>query len=315
MKKIIIFSLLCVFLSSCSGQSAIDKDNDEILPTSGTIESDIIVIEDIATWEHSIKYVFEDKNIPISKIELTKNKTYPTFYVTLSNEIIHKEAIGSLIELIAKANGFWDYSLVDQSNKIKIEVLIDKENRKVKSYILNGEKIDFVKTDDIQVKYNKYLDFLNIDGEVIDYIVEDIDLDGNQEIIITIDVKYENNKIYVLRKIKDQLQELGPINGSGYGVYDAHLVNMKGVEHKYINAFVTNGGGLSGFALYKVCGDKLEVVAYSASATGAGDDGLISSDNNNIYDGYTQHRYSYDVMYFSVLRYYKWNGVMHRATS
>jgi hypothetical protein len=145
-------------------------------------------------------------------------------------------------------------------------------------------------------------------------VPDDIDLDGNEEIVITIGAKNQSNKIYVwreiyvLREINDQLQELGRIKGSGYRVYDAHFVQMKGSNQKYINAFVTNNGGLLGFALYKVCQDKIERVEYSASPTGSGYGYLVSSDNNNIYDGYEQHCCSYDVMYFDVTRYYKWNG-------
>ncbi|MDQ2087086.1 hypothetical protein RBH29_11685 [Herbivorax sp. ANBcel31] len=357
MKKIIICSVLCMILSSCSSQNDSDKENGKILPTADVIEandaslqdnsskqsdvievneensqdnsstqsdvievddtqlqdngcmqSDITIIDDIVNWDHPVKDVLEDKNIPISKLELTENKTYPTFYVKLPTEIIHKEAIGSLIEPIAQANGFWNYSLVDESNNIKIEVLIDKENRKVKSYILNGEKIDFIETDNMQTKYNRYLDFLNTDGEVVGYIKEDINLDGNEEIVISVGVGYGSEKIYVLRETEDELHELGLIEGGGYGVYDAHLVSMKGAEHKYINAFVTNGANLSGFALYRIVEDGIEMVGYSASPTGVGNDRLTSSGDNNIYDGYTQHRHSYGVMYFNVLRYYKWNG-------
>jgi hypothetical protein len=83
---------------------------------------------------------------------------------------------------------------------------------------------------------------------------------------------------------------------------------MKGKKHKYIAAFVTNGGGLSGFALYKVGENDVELIEYSASPTGAGIDYLVSSEDSDIYDGYVQNRYSYDVMYFNVTRYYKWNG-------
>ena len=141
--------------------------------------------------------MLKDKGIPISKLELIENRTYPTFYVTLSEEIVRKEAIGDLIEEVAKANGFWDYSFVDESNNIKIEVFIDKENRKVKSYTINGEKTDFVKTDNNSAKYDKYLKFLNVEGEVTDFIQEDIDLDGNQEVVITIFTGEWRNMIYV----------------------------------------------------------------------------------------------------------------------
>lgn len=347
MKKVIVCCLLCVLLSSCGGQDVPDKGNDEVSPTPEKVEmndsgfkedsleagkdyisliegnlktgkkdtelkddnsSDVVVISDIDNWEHPVKNVLKDKGIPISKLELIENRTYPTFYVTLSEEIVRKEAIEDLIEEVAKANGFWDYSFVDESNNIKIEVFIDKENRKVKSYTINGEKTDFVKIDNNSAKYDKYLKFLNVEGEVTDFIQEDIDLDGNQEVVITIFTGEWRNMIYVLREVEDELYKIGVAESGGYSVYDPHLVKMKGKKHKYIAAFVTNGGGLSGFALYKVGENDVELIEYSASPTGAGIDYLVSSEDSDIYDGYVQNRYSYDVMYFNVTRYYKWNG-------
>jgi len=286
MKKIIVCSLLFVLLSSCTGKNISDKDKDKILPTSGTIGvNDINFLDGTpatsdATEDNNAN-LQENTPIQSDKIEEEKANTQINISpeaVTPPEEVKSHEAV-TPSEAVEIEFGEPVIEDIDDINK-----LIDR------------------------TKYNKYLDFLNIDGEVINCIVDDIDLDGNEEIVITIDVENENIKIYVLRETNDRLQEIGLIEGWGYGIYKSQLVQMKGGNQKYINAFVTNGGGLSGFALYKVCQDKIGLVEYSASPTGSGYDYLVSSDNNNIYDGYEQHCYSYDVMYFDVTRYYKWNG-------
>jgi hypothetical protein len=82
----------------------------------------------------------------------------------------------------------------------------------------------------------------------------------------------------------------------------------RGKDHQYIEIQVTNGGSLVGFGLFEIKGNELDRIAYSASPTGTGQDYLSSSTNDDVYDGYGQVRYSYDVMFFDVYRYYAWNG-------
>jgi hypothetical protein len=157
-------------------------------------------------------------------------------------------------------------------------------------------------------EYEKYSEFLNETESVAKLIKEDIDLDGKLEVVIAYGEEGSELHTYILRENGAKLQELGQIEGLGYGVYDIDLVKMRDTNCKYIDAFVSNGGGLAGFALYEINKDEVNQIAYSASATGSGDDGLISSTNDDIFDGYVQSRNSYDVMYFEVNRYFKWNG-------
>jgi hypothetical protein len=160
----------------------------------------------------------------------------------------------------------------------------------------------------IKEECEKYSKFLNENEKVVKFIKDDVDLDGKMEIVIAYGEDDSELHTFILREIGRDLQKLGQIDGHGYGVYDINLVKMRDTDCNYIKAAISNGGGLAGFALYGVNKNEVNQIVYSASATGAGDDGLTSTTNNDIYDGYIQSRYSYEVMYFGVNRYYKWNG-------
>jgi hypothetical protein len=135
-----------------------------------------------------------------------------------------------------------------------------------------------------------------------------MDLDGNLEIIIEFDQGNGVLQNYILREIGDTLQRIGKLEGEGYGIYDIMLVKMRGSSIKYIKTTVSNGEGLFGFGLYQVKKDDIDMIQYSASSTGSGNDSLTSTTKDDIYDGYVQSRYSYDVMNFRVDRFYKWDG-------
>ncbi len=159
-----------------------------------------------------------------------------------------------------------------------------------------------------QTDYEKYSKFLNVNEEVAKFIKEDVDLDGKQEIVIAYEQEYGTLVAYILRENGNSLQKIGQIESEGYGVYDVNLVKMRGSNHKYIEIYISNGGGLVGFALYEIKADGVNLIEYSASATGAGEDGLTSTTHDDVYDGYVQRRYSYEVMYFGVNRFYQWDG-------
>ena len=159
-----------------------------------------------------------------------------------------------------------------------------------------------------QTDYEKYSKFLNVNEEVAKFIKEDVDLDGKQEIVIAYEQEYGTLVAYILRENGNSLQKIGQIESEGYGVYDVNLVKMRGSNHKYIEIYISNGGGLVGFALYEIKADGVNLIEYSASATGAGEDGLTSTTHDDVYDAYVQRRYSYEVMYFGVNRFYQWDG-------
>ena len=300
MKKIIVILLLCLIFSSCGiNKSPQSSESIPVTETSTTSASqketttanseDNVIADDISNWEHPVKSVLQQNDIEIKKLELTKDNTYPTFFVQFPKYIDKDYFIFKVVNEIAKANADWDYTLIDESYNMKIEVLNDKENRYVKSYILNGVKTDISE----QRQYKKYTEFLNQSCKVEKLIKEDIDLDGKQEIIIAFESAYDTINSYVLRENGKSLQKLGEIKSSGYGFYDVSLVRMRGSDKKYILSNVTNGWSCEGFALYEINKDTLDNIIYSASATGEGYDGLTSSKNDNIYDGFIEERYSY----------------------
>lgn len=159
----------------------------------------------------------------------------------------------------------------------------------------------------MQAEYKKYADFLGVNEAGAEFIKEDIDLDGKPEIVIAFEADYGRN-VFILREDKDELQKVGELGGGGYGTSSVETVRLQNKKQKYILQGLTNGGALSGFALYEIEKDGLKLIEYSASATGAGDDHLVDTNKDGYYDGYVQNRYSYDVLHFNVSRFYKWNG-------
>lgn len=155
--------------------------------------------------------------------------------------------------------------------------------------------------------YMKYVDFLGINEDVKEFIKEDIDLDGKPEIVIAFEADF-GLKVFVLREEADELQKVGVLEGGGYGTLSVRIVKLDNKKQKYILEKLTNGAALSGFALYEIDGDGLELIEYSASPTGVGDDHLVDTNEDGYYDGYVQNRYSYEVLNFDVSRYYKWDG-------
>ncbi|MFZ5354582.1 MAG: hypothetical protein ACOZCL_17905 [Bacillota bacterium] len=318
MRIIVFLLIICLLLPGCSSkiadnsqsneQAAVSSEQESLEESSNQKPEDMIIVDDISNWKHPVKSVLENNNIRIIKLELTDNKTYPTFYVVFPSEISKTEYAEKVIKSISEANGYWDYTILDESNAISINVTNDKKNKSVVSYILNGIKTDISDNSINQPEYKKYFEFLNVNEKAVKFFKEDIDLDGKQEVIIAFGEEYCTLKVYILREAEDKLQEIGQIEGQGYGVYDINLVKMRGADNKYIEATISNGAGLEGFALYRVNKDSVDMIAYSASATGAGYDILTSTTKDGIYDGYVQSRYSYDVMYFDVKRYYEWNG-------
>lgn len=158
----------------------------------------------------------------------------------------------------------------------------------------------------VKPEYQKYADFLGVDDEEASFIREDIDLDGKQEIVISFGIDFVD--AFVLREDDAKLTLIGKIGGDGYNTYEVELVRLQGLKQKYIMTKLTNGANLYGFALYKIFNNGLEQIAYSASATGSGDDYLVDAEKDGKFDGYVQERRSYDVMHFPTTRIYKLEG-------
>lgn len=92
MKKIIVILLLCLIFSSCGiNKSPQSSESIPVTETTTTPASqkettpanseDNVIADDISNWEHPVKSVLQQNDIEIKKLELTKDKTYPTFFV------------------------------------------------------------------------------------------------------------------------------------------------------------------------------------------------------------------------------------------
>lgn len=158
MKKIVICIFLTISVISFSACGSKNKtvevtntktlaensksENNQITNNKIEVSNDKKVITDISKWDHPVKDVFITSRIPLEKVELTKNNTYPTFYTTLSENVDsnHKSYYENLFKAIAAANGFWDYKLLDESKNINLEISCDKTKKQVTSIVYNNDK-------------------------------------------------------------------------------------------------------------------------------------------------------------------------------
>lgn len=158
-----------------------------------------------------------------------------------------------------------------------------------------------------------YVDYIRASGNSDDIVFEergDIDLDGIEEVIIATGYDDVVSGVYCL-KMKNQKVvgvKNNPAQEGGYAIYEVKLIKLQDSPQTYLYCGLTNYVNLYGFMVYELKGDELMQIAYSASPTGAGDDSLNDSDGDGQYDGYTQYRYSYDVLYYDTQRIYVWNG-------
>lgn len=152
-------------------------------------------------------------------------------------------------------------------------------------------------------------------GDAVVFSAEaDLDLDGQAETVLALGERGDEfNDIrayYVLRDVGGEVMRIGDnlAPGDGYMTSDAKLVTLQGDPRPYLYAGLTNGAALNGFRLFALDGGQPAETVYSASAAGAGDDYLVDGDGDGRYDGYVQHRYSYDTLYYDVQRSFSWNA-------
>ncbi|MBD3922723.1 hypothetical protein H8B09_28700 [Paenibacillus sp. PR3] len=282
---------------------------------------DEIVITDIATWTHPVKSILSGVPFELHKVILTNESTYPKFYVQYPDVEALKTSqdLPDKLLAIAKENGYWDYELVNEQGKLTIEVKIDKKAKRIKSILVNGEPYsvpDAVNQDAgssadgeakvpesivVPKKYAAFVEEHSLGSldDVNFFKTVDLNGDGIEEAVIAFSDVY---KIYVLGENNSEVKQLGDSLQSAYGVYNIRFIHLQDRPEPVIAFGLSNGGGLDGFWLIGLQGEKLEEISYSASATGAGVDELIDADQDGKYDGYVQERYSYDVMYYHVLR-------------
>ncbi|EFM11388.1 hypothetical protein PaecuDRAFT_1834 [Paenibacillus curdlanolyticus YK9] len=276
------------------------------------------VITDIAGWEHPVKAILQDKPYELSEVELSQDGTYPTFYVHYPNGGALKDsaAFQQVLMKIGKANGYWDFTLKNEQDNIAVQVHFDKTKKRLASILVNGETYELgqsnvkngevVRTANGVIVPRKYVDYLKnikLDVQQLSFFQEaDLDGDGVQEAIVRSDY---NNNVYVMQvDAKGKVKQLGESISMGYEVYEVALVYLQDRPEPVIKLGLGMGSGW-GFELVTLKDKVPEVLVYSASATGSGEDELVDSNHDGKIDGYTQARYSYDVLNYGVLRTFK----------
>ena len=147
------------------------------------------------------------------------------------------------------------------------------------------------------------------------YQDKDVDRDGNMEIIAAFgkrandptesDIKAD----FVLRDNNGKIELLKQdFCHGGYENYTMATVKFTGSNQTYIVVGVTNYVSMYGIAVYQVDGDDIKELVYAASPTGAGHTYLGNQICNCSYGGYTDDRYSYDVLYYPVSTFYSFRN-------
>ncbi len=161
------------------------------------------------------------------------------------------------------------------------------------------------------IKSDKYISFMNSElnlanGNVFLLTDEvDLDNDGYLEILCCVN----NHQIYALRNNDGVISIIGEsINTKAYLTHKAKLVKMKDCKSSYINVGFSNDVNMEGFLLIKLKDNNLNIIKSSFPENGPGYDYLISSKNNEIYDGFISERFGMEVMYFQVINKFTWDN-------
>lgn len=158
----------------------------------------------------------------------------------------------------------------------------------------------------------RYIDAIPGDhaDEVVVFSAEaDLELDGEAETVVALGRDGEVTAFYVLRDVGGDVMRIGDnMADDEYMSIEAKLIQLQDYSKPILYTELTNGSALYGFRLFEMNGGKPTELLYSASMTGVGDDRLIDSDGDGRYDGYSQHRYSYDELYYNVQRWFAWNA-------
>lgn len=141
----ILILTAAISLSSCNSGSQAQRELQAVPPSPSQATPMKIVttggvktITDLEAWSHPAKAVFEKHRIPLDKVELLDNETYPVFYISLpSDRKLTNEDWRSLSREVAEANGYWDFHIVDTSGAAEIKVTNDRSRREITGIELN----------------------------------------------------------------------------------------------------------------------------------------------------------------------------------
>lgn len=87
------------------------------------------VINNIASWRHPVRRTFGAFGAKLSRVVLTKFRTYPTFHLSLprlSDTRADRARLRALYHKVCRANAGWSYSVVDSTHSVTTSVLCSR---------------------------------------------------------------------------------------------------------------------------------------------------------------------------------------------
>ena len=177
-------------------------------------------------------------------------------------------------------------------------------------------------TEDKDTGQNPYLKFMeNLNREISDmeelfYEEKDLDGDGNVEIIAAFGVmakdEYGIDQIRASFALRDKNGKIELIkqdfcDGSGYECSGIRLAQFVGSDNTFVVVDVTNGMSMNGLAIYEV-GNGVAELARAVSPVGVCYVYLTDEQRNGSYGGFAEALSGYDVFYYPVTTFYKYEN-------
>jgi hypothetical protein len=144
-----------------------------LFTASARADEDVVEV-DLSSWRHPTRGVLEKNRFTITSVELV-DKTYPIFHVNLPSYLprLHDKAeFEKVLAALAKANAYWDFTLVD-GNNVEVRVVCDRRRRLVTATRYLHEEA-FQPPDDPSEVYRRTFNVLD-DTLTILNVSEDLD--------------------------------------------------------------------------------------------------------------------------------------------
>lgn len=277
------FLLLILIVCTCYAVNDIDS-------AVSQNKNDVTTV-DLSTWNHPTKQVFTNWNLPVCSLTL-KEKTYPTFYVkglSAYFSLAKKQTLGNLLSQLYKENGYWDFSLIDSSSLESVEIKGDRENKTISTLLINGSP-DFYINKKSEIIFNIITEDSTVTASDIKTLM-DIDLNGILDVIIKKDGAAH---LYNWDSSLTHVSELDPNLSVVYEVTDVKIVTVSPKDSTpHIQLEMTHHSGCTGYTLFKLRKNKLEIIETNyPSNTGAGDRTLSDIDEDGTLESVTVYNIS-----------------------
>ncbi|MDD4296464.1 MAG: hypothetical protein PHC69_05835 [Ruminiclostridium sp.] len=317
----LVFFYLTLFISACSAEVNAGRkvETEQSIATTSSnqtetkvigkeiIQTDVKLITDINTWNHSVKDILVEHPFDLTKLELYNNGVYPVFYVSYPRKNIYIEEEDYMMELfnkIAASNGYWDYELRNEEDGVIVKVVCERQSKLIKEVFINGDKDYFenLKKERDQ-PFNLFLKNIQEDSELNILTRGDIDKDGLTEFIVLFEEKYyaarKRNGIY--EKI-DFIRDCYPVVG-----VEIMQLDKTGDYYMVFDTQINSRAGV-GFSIYKlVDGRVLHINTNMPYETGAGFREVADINLDGIYEDVSVYYFT-DTQNHEITMYRKFDG-------